>query len=225
MRILVLGEGPNDLGRFVGDGSLTHPGVLPVLIERLFLETTSSLPVEFAALPWKSRSLRAHAGSGLHKKLELAAALFGGKTSAIIGVVDRDGVNNISRAVQLNVGRETVLQRKLSCAVGLSIEMLEAILLADETALRTALGDPSIECQPDPEGLISRDEQSDKNPKGRLRRLIAQSPAGKRSSDFTAHYAEIARHARLNILEERCSAGFGPFAEQIREVAAALKSR
>jgi hypothetical protein len=225
MRILVLGEGPNDLGRFAGDGSLTHPGVLPILIERLFRETAPSLPMEFAALPWKSRSLRAHAGSGLHKKLELAAALFGGKISAIIGVVDRDGVKNKSRADQLRAGREMVLQHKLSCAVGLSIEMLEALLLADETALRTALDDPSIECQPDPESLVSRDERSDKNPKRLLQRLIAKTPAGKRSLDFTAHYAEIARHTRLNILEERCPAGFGRFAAQIREVAADLKSR
>jgi hypothetical protein len=103
--------------------------------------------------------------------------------------------------------------------------MLEAALLADETALRIAIGEPSIECQPDPESLVSRDEQSDKNPKGRLQRLILRTPVGAHSPDFTALYAEIARLARLSILEERCPTGFGQFAEQVREVAAVLNAR
>ena len=224
MRILVLGEGPNDLGRSNRSGLLTLPGDLPILIERLCREVEPSMAIDFKALPWKSGSLRAHSGSGLHKKLELAAALFGRQVDAIVAVVDRDGARNRSRAEQLGKGRESVRRQKLSCAVGLSVETLEATLLADETALRAALDDPSIECQPDPEKLVSRVEQSDANPKGRLQRLIAASPVGLHGQDFTAIYAEIARHARLAVLEERCPNGFGGFALQVREIAAAFKS-
>ncbi|HUY91724.1 MAG TPA: hypothetical protein VMV10_23480 [Pirellulales bacterium] len=221
MRILVLGEGPNDLGRFDRNGLLTLPGVLPIFTGRLCLEVESSLSLEFKVLPWRSRRLQAHTGSGLHKKLELAAVLFGGSTNAIVGVVDRDGERNRDRAEQLRLGREAVLQHGLPCAAGLSVETLEATLLADEIALRAALGDPSIVCQPDPESLVSRDEKSDKNPKGRLQRLIAGSPAG-RQEDFTSVYASIARHSRLAVLEERCPTGFGEFARQVREVARSL---
>ena len=223
MRILVLGEGPNDLGRIDRSGLLTHPGALPILIERLFHDDEPSGSIDFKALPWKSESVHPHRGSGLHRRLELAAARFGRDVDAIVAVVDRDGAKNRSRAEQLHKGRESVLRQKLSCAVGLSVEMLEATLLADETALRTALNDPSIECQPDPEKLVSRVEQSDGNPKGRLQRLIAASPVGLHGQDFTAIYAEIARHARLAVLEERCPNGFGEFALQVREIAAAFK--
>ena len=136
MRILVLGEGPNDLGRVDRDGLLTFPGVLPILIERLCLEFAPSLLLEFQVLPWKSGSLRPHKGSGFHKRLEIAAGRFAGKVDVIVGVVDRDGVKNRSRADQLRIGREAVLSHNFSCAVGLSVETLEATLLADETALR-----------------------------------------------------------------------------------------
>ena len=220
MRILVLGEGPNDLGRIDRSGLLTLPGALPILIERLCRDVEPSGSIDFNALPWKSGGLRAHSGSGLHKKLELAAATFGRDVDAIVAVVDRDGAKNRSRAEQLHKGRELVLRQKLSCAVGLSVEMLEATLLADETALRAALDDPLIECQPDPEKLVSRVEQHDGNPKGRLQRLISRSPAALHDRDFTAIYAEIARHARLAVLEARCPTGFGEFARQVRDMAA-----
>lgn len=222
MRILVLGEGPNDLGRFDRDGLLTLPGVLPIFIERLCLQFEPSLSLDFQVLPWKSGGIRPHQGSGFHKRLEIAAGRFIGKTHAIIGVVDRDGMKNRARADQLRAGREAVLRHNFPCAVGLSVETLEATLLADETALRAALGDSSIVCQPDPESLVSRDEQSDNNPKGRLQRLIARSPAGQRGQDFTAVYAEIGKHARLDVLEERCPTGFAAFAAQVREVARSL---
>lgn len=75
----------------------------------------------------------------------------------------------------------------------------------------------------DPESLTSRDEASDRNPKGRLQRLIAASPAGQESSGFTAHYAAIARHADMSILERRCPTGFRSFATSVRELALQLR--
>ena len=89
MRVLVLGEGPNDLGHIAFDGSLSHPGAIPVFVERLINEVAPALVIETSAMRW--RDLRAHRGTGFDRKLELAYGLFGRKVSGIVGVVDRDG--------------------------------------------------------------------------------------------------------------------------------------
>lgn len=218
MRILALGEGPNDLGHFAADGSLSHPGAVPILVERVVREIAPALNIQIVAMCWKD--LRAHRGTGFDRKLELAYGLYGRQVSGIVGVVDRDGEKNRSRQLQLNAGALFLAERDFSVAVGLNVETIEATLLADEVALRRALGDASIECQPDPESLVSRDERSDRNPKGRLRRLIAASPGG--STDYSIHYAEIATLADLAVLERRCQSGFRGFAASVREFARRL---
>ncbi len=85
---------------------------------------------------------------------------------AIIAVVDRDAKKYQDRIVELNEGRDFLLQNGELCAVGMAIEEIEAWLLADEKALRTVLGDNSIQRQSDLEMLPSRDDKSDKIPKG-----------------------------------------------------------
>lgn len=220
MRILVLGEGPNDLGHYGPDGSPAQLGAVPILVERLIRDTVPSLAIDFRVQPWKS--LRAHRGTGFDRKLRLAYSLYGRQFSAIVGMIDRDGERYRSKSGQLRSGQSALLESGFPCAAGLNVETLEATLLADETALRVALNDPSIICQPDPESLTSRDEASDKNPKGRLRRLIVRTPAGQESNDFSMHYAKIARNADLRILEARCGSGFGLFATEVRSLAKML---
>lgn len=199
------------------DGYLSQPGAIPVFVERLIKEIAPDLKIETTAMYW--RHLRAHRGTGFDRKLELAYGLYGRKVSGIVGVVDRDGAKNRSRAQQLNEGAQCLAAQGLAAAVGLSVETIEATLLADEVALRLALGDPSIECQTDPESLVSRDEASDRNPKARLRRLIVDSPAGVSSTDFSMHYAHIARLADLTTVERRCPSGFHGVAASVREFA------
>lgn len=220
MRILVLGEGPNDLGHFASDGSLLQPGAVPVFVERLINQMAPALAVEITAMFW--RNLWAHRGTGFDRKLELAYGLYGRKVTGIVGVVDRDGEKNRSRAQQLERGAKFLFEHGFPAAVGLSVETLEATLLADEVALRHALGSTSIDCQPDPESLTSRDETSNRNPKGRLRRLITESPNG--SNDYSMHYAEIARIADLAVLESRCPSGFREFAASVRQFAVHLSA-
>ncbi|HQU43758.1 MAG: hypothetical protein B7Z73_12430 [Planctomycetia bacterium 21-64-5] len=222
MRILVLGEGPNDLGHIAADGTLLQPGTIPILVERLIKDVAPGLVIELEAMFW--RDLRAHRGTGFDRKLELAYGLYGRRLSGIVGAVDRDGAKNRSRAQQLDAGAQALAELGFPVAVGLSVETIEATLLADEDALRHALGDDSIDCQPDPESLLSRDEASDRNSKGRLRRLILDSPAGANSNDFSMHYAEIARRGDLTLLERRCPSGFGVFARSVREFAQRLPS-
>ncbi len=141
----------------------------------------------------------------------------GRESDAIVAVVDRDGKGHKDRIEELNKGREEMGKAKKPCAVGVAIEMIEAWLLADEQALRTALGDRSIQRQPDPEKLASRDEKSDQNPKARLQRLMEQClRAEVPHIDFPRRYADIAQSAEIAILEARCSEGFHPFADQVR---------
>lgn len=221
MRILLLGEGPNDLGLTAADGTVLLPGVVTVFVERLFNEVAPEIDLELATMRWKD--VRGHRGTGFDRKLLHAFGVYSRTLSGIVGVADRDGSRNSSRAKQLLAGAQVLADQGFPTAVGLNVETLEATLLADEVALRTALEDPSIGCQLDPETLISRDEASNRNPKGRLQRLIAASPAGQQSGGFTAHYAAIARHADLSVLERRCPAGFRSFAASVRELALRLR--
>jgi hypothetical protein len=217
MRILVLGEGPNDLGRAAADGSLSQAGPIPIFVERLVEEVDPTRSVEIAIMPWKN--VRGHRGTGFDRKLLHAFGIYGRNIGGVVGVADRDGSHNWSRAKQLESGAKSLAEQGVLAAIGLNVEMLEATLLADEVALRTALRDPSIECQPDPESLTSRDETSDRNPKGRLQRLITASPADSLSSGFSEHYAAIARQCDLAVLERRCPSGFRGFAASVRELA------
>lgn len=213
MRILVLGEGPNDLGRVAADGTLEQKGVIPILVERILHETSPDLAIEFRVAQW--RHIKGHRGTGFDKKLQLASVLpFGRDADAIVGFVDRDGAKNQSRLDQLNLGRRILLDAGKSCAVGVGIEVLEAILLADEVALRGVLHDSSIQCQPAPETLFS----GERHAKTLLRKLIVNSPARSESRDWTLNYANIAKCVRLEILEVRCRYGFKPFAEQVRKL-------
>jgi Domain of unknown function (DUF4276) len=227
MRILILGEGPTDLGRIEADGTLQLEGVLPILVRKLIGEAPDKKPVELKAkilgkvrrFPDSSRRM-GRSQYGYANKLRATLGLKEGREAdAIVAVVDRDGKENKDKIVELNKGRNELRQENKTCAVGLAIETIEAWLLADENALRSALGAPAIQRQPDPETLAGHDNDSEQHPKGRLQRLIAQTQSHGIPCDFTAHYANIARNLATQVLEKRCSEGFRPFAFQVRELA------
>ena len=96
------------------------------------------------------------------------------------------------------------------------MKKIEAWLLADERALRTATGDNSIQRQPAPESLASRDKRSMNNAKYRLQQFISKA----RPADATLSkvYADIALAADLGTLAERCPKGFAPFADDVRRL-------
>ena len=75
----------------------------------------------------------------------LLALKEGREADAIVAVVDRDGERHAGKIDESNKGRDELRVNNKLCAVGIAIEMIEAWLLADEKALRGALGDPSIE--------------------------------------------------------------------------------
>ncbi len=227
MRILILGEGSSDLGRIEQDGTLQLEGPLPIFVRKLTAEAAKGAPVEFRAreirklrmFPESSRGIRPSQYGYARKLAALPGLREGREADAIVAVVDRDGKRHKDRIQELNKGRDELRNSNKPCAVGVAVEMIEAWLLADEEALRTALNDPSIQRQPDPETLASRNENSDQNPKGRLQRLMERSLGHELpQADFPGSYAEIAKNASLSTLEQRCSEGFQPFAGQVREL-------
>jgi len=228
MRVLILGEGPTDLGRTKADHTFELEGALPLLARKLIEQADVETDIDMHGLQWKQMPRRSLAGAcrmgrsmqGFANKLwGLLGLKEGREADAIVAVVDRDGKRHKDRIQELNKGRDELRKANKPCAVGVAIEMIEAWLLADEEALRTALNDPSIQRQPDPETLASRNENSEQNPKGRLQRLMERSLGGEiPQADFPACYAEIARNTSLSVLEQRCSEGFQPFAGQVREL-------
>jgi hypothetical protein len=228
MHILILGEGPTDLGRVQPDGTLEQEGPLPILVRKLLREVAPEIVLDLRAQPSSKRPRRfpesvrkmGRSRYGYANRLRGLLGLNEGRAAdAIVMVVDRDGQRHQDRIDDLNKGRRELKQESKPCAVGVAIEMIEAWLLADEKALRTALEDPGIQRQPDPESLTARDEASDAHAKGRLQRLMEQA-LGRTipKSDFPIHYAAIAEAAAIEVLRQRCSEGFQPFAEQVREL-------
>jgi hypothetical protein len=226
MKVLILGEGPTDLGRAEIDGTLQLEGALPILVRKLISDPSSETPIEIRGIEYKKLRLfggvsgKRRSSKGYVNKLRALIGLREGREAdAIVAVVDRDGERFNDRIDDLNDGREELSRAGKACAVGMTIEELEAWLLADEKALRIALEDESIQRQPDPEKLSARDEKNDRNPKGRLERLMVAALEGEiPQSDFPEHYAAIAREIDLAVLDQRCPEGFGPFAQQVREL-------
>lgn len=232
MRVLILGEGPTDLGRAGPDGTPLREGVLPILVRKLLEGVAPGMPVEVRVqaicrkprlFPKNSRRMGPSSHGYVNRLRALLGLREGREADAIVIVVDRDGERNADRIVELTKGREQLRQEHKPCAAGVAIEKIEAWLLADEKALCRALDDPTIQRQPDPEKLTAQETSSDHHPKGRLERLMVRAlkrdiPTGA----FPDHYADIATHLDLRVLEERCPQGFRSFAEQVRELPASI---
>src|SRR5262245_4218891 len=99
MRVLVLGEGPTDLGRISVDGTLELEGTLPILVRRLIVEEERALAIEIHVkelkhvrlLPGRSRKI-GPSQSGYANKLRVLLGLKEGREAdAVVAVVDRDG--------------------------------------------------------------------------------------------------------------------------------------
>lgn len=220
MRILVLGDGPTDLGRFAGDGACIEKGAVPQFVESILRLNGMNQPIEFRIAKWSQKRLFPRKGSGYQRKVLLAAASHDGKTSdAIIAVVDRDGAENNGRIKELNEARHKLAARSVKCAVGMAIETIEAWLLADDNALRVALRDNSIGRQTEPESLNSLRSNNDRNPKYVLRLLVDRSPDGPmQANDCPTVYARIANAADPAVIAKRCPKGFQPFVKQVADL-------
>lgn len=220
MRVLIVGEGKNDLG-YESKGKW-HDGPVPIFVKQL-LAAVPNLTCECKAwkdLPHhpttKARQVRGYGGFDGKMRGWMQFAHSGG-FNAVVAVADRDGYVQQRRLEKMIDGRdEASRELGIDGAVGLAIEKIEAWLLADEEALRKATGDKSIQRQRAPESLASPDKRCENNAKYRLQQLISNAhPA---DPTFSKVYADIASAADLVTLAERCPKGFAPFADDVRRL-------
>lgn len=217
MRVLVVGEGKNDVGYQAPEG--WRDGVLPELVRRLLRLGDED---EIGRRRWKDirqnplaprRPIR-----GFDRRTE--AWMYYAKThgfAAVILVADRDGRVEEQRIDRIRNGRDQArAELGIDAAVGVAVEMIEAWLLADEQALRQVTGNKSIPRQPDPETLASRTKDSPSNPKHRLRCLI--DDGDQLDETYTVVYARIAATANLDVVADLCAQGFKPFREDVERL-------
>lgn len=209
MRVLVVGEGPTEIGDAQEESEHADGyGFLPVIVRRLLGAQERD---EFRGLNVKDRRLRAHVIRGKSKKLSkvvVAASRLAHHDGfdAVVVVIDRDAKPNERRRQALEKGREAAAgDYDVSVAVGVAIEEIEAWMLADETAIAGALGVENVPQQRAPE--------KDKDPKRTLNELLeVQNTAGVSRRAFVQR---IAAQARIDELRRRCPKGFGMFADDV----------
>jgi hypothetical protein len=188
MRVLLISEGQHELG-----------GALATLVRRL-----NDRCKEIAWKDVRDPELRSRHGKGhgLFKKA-IRCLIYAQEHSfdAVALVVDQD--DEIERRRHLSDAQDyepVAIPR----ALGVAIRTFDAWMLADETALATALA-YTVQKQPDPETIH--------NPKDRCWQLLQASAAELTQADM---YAAVAEHARLDEIERRCPNGFATFARRVK---------
>lgn len=207
MRLRFIGEGPDDVGRE------ESAGIAQIFVRRLLEGALGEAPDTSS---WETgRFIRKHNGAGYPQKAFLAIkeAHREGFDGVII-LVDRDGKTvGGDRLAKLREGRQKAAQDvPMRAVVGVAIDTIEAWLLADEAAIRHAVGFP-VDRQPDPETLDGA-KGTPRHPKVLLESCVAKAKAsGLRSAEIKL---KIAERASLEVVEKRCPAGFKRFAEEVR---------
>ena len=225
MKILVVGEGPDEAGQ-VDDANA--PNALAILVLRL-LDGKSDWTVDrkyFTPSPGRHvhPDVR-NKGHGWVKKVKRHILDAGQEQfDAIFLVVDHDRDRKRAAAIRKGVDDlmdETAAAFACASVVGFAIETFDAWMLADRQALEKALKIDVGEL-PSPENLDGK-PGTDRHPKRRMKDLIARSHA---SVDHPWQlYPTLAKALDLGTLEKLCPKGFGVFAKDVRRVGRALHSR
>jgi len=203
MKIGVVSEGATEEGRIQLQDELrpieeSLMGALHILVGRIIKREGSSDP-EFIA-PIRTRRL---GKGGLMKDLGKILAAYEEEGIPIVAVVlDRAADNKtipdiVEAARKAGVGLRVV--------PGQAIEMFEAWLIADETALGAVLG-RDVPTGPDPESRPG----DDSDPASAKRWLDQAIGDATRENVFDVK-KEIAEKLDLDRLEDRCRHGFGRF--------------
>ncbi len=197
MKVLVVSEGPHELG----DDQLE--GALVILSARLMngsatfdREKVSSPRVRVHAQPGKG---------GRYEKRVLGWIRLAQREgyNAIILVIDQDGDRERERQFDRAQDDSRLL---LPRALGVAIKTFDAWMLADEQALSSVLG-TSIDLPPAPE--------SEGDPKSKCENL--RNDAHSRLS-LREMYSAIAKVTDVEKLASRCPNGFAPFARRVRSL-------
>ncbi len=192
MRTLIVSEGANEL-----------EGALPTLVDRL-----SSREIEPECLKVSDPRVRTHFRPGrdaryVKRALAWMRYALNEAFDALVLVIDQDGKRDREEQFSSAQSDRNLPVRR---ALGVAIRTFDAWMLADEQALTAALG-KTVHRQRQPERLA--------DPKAVC--IGLRDDAGS-SMGLTEMYRRVAVNADLHILQERCSKGFRPFAQHVREL-------
>lgn len=230
MRIMVFGEGSNELGkpdqwgRWLPAGDL---GALPRIVDRLM---NNPKDVKYAAEKFKKNIPHtaiktdeipedANIPTRIRHKLarKVRHAVLQAKAKgcrAVVILIDRDTEPDSERIALLKEGRGSLATYVgyPACAVGCAVETFDAWMIADGKAIGKAGGDSS-NSHPEPEKLRGKKETSRDHPKNRAAEIFGVNVKNIPSSK----YATVALHVDLELLEKACPKGFKPFADEVRD--------
>ena len=194
MKILLVSDGPHDLGPNFMDGALER------LTRKLLRRDAIFTAIKVSDPSVKTHRLKGK-GGGTEKRVRMwirRAQIDG--FDAIILVIDRDKeAERIQQVKNVQEDENVTFPR----ALGVAIVRFDAWMLADEQAIGKALG-----CQID----AQKAPESNRDPKSDLRSLQRQSEF---DSGLPQLYALIAQRARIDHLKHRCPKGFAPFAQRV----------
>ncbi len=205
MRILVISEGNNELGR---TGKDAVSGALIQLVKRVL---TPLLPLEkFQIEQRDNRSFgvvtKKDWGTGgadyQRKAMSWIRKAQNEQFDAIVIVVDQDDASDRRKGLDAAQADNRLL---LPRAIGLAVKSFDAWMLADERAISNAIG-RTVQRQKAPEDHNS--------PKNTMLGIVADSRA------MTDAYAKIADLANIETLCTRCPKGFKPFRDRLAKLAA-----
>jgi hypothetical protein len=209
LRILVLGDGPNEVAReWQLLLSAEELPALPRLVHRLLQEPGS---VSYGMGLFR-RSVHGRGKGDVWQRKTEAAVRFAQEHGfdAVVILVDRDRQSMAVKFAPLAAGREVADRLGgVPCAIGCAIETFDAWMIVDGKAVGGAGGDAS-RSHPGPEGLDG-DEGTGRHPKDRAIELFGRRDA------LTGAYAKVAGCVDLELLMRRCPKGFAPFAEEVRQ--------
>lgn len=202
MKILVVGEGPNDIGK---DESEPRQGTLQQIVTRI-LENPEGLEFERHRVVHLGPRRTSH---GFRDKLEFAFKEMSVRNcQALVFVVDSD--DDLKRIERLVRARDEIAADN-TIAVGTAIRKIEAWLLADEKAFALAFDCSTPNTSKSPEEIPE--------PKSVLREWLDEVDQW----DYSGAYAQIASQVRVGHLAKRCPKGFAPFVTEVRRLALGLE--
>jgi hypothetical protein len=209
--ILVLGDGPNEIGTEHDDPlPPARLPALPRLVHRLIGEPAHAC----YRMRFFVRTPPGHGqGDTFEKKTRAAIALARELHCAGIVILrDRDRARTTEKLLPLQRGRDGAALDGTNppCAVGLAIEAFDAWMIADGKAIAEATGRKTGRSHPNPESL-GGEENSGDHPKDWARNLFGGLDA------FAEAYPKVADSVRMGFLEKACPLGFAPFAEEVRQ--------
>lgn len=197
MKILVISEGPSELGASPDTSSLVQ------LTKRLI----SDDEIDFTCRRVSDPAVHIHRPRGKHADYERRAlgwVRFAERErfDALVFVIDQDGKSERQTGIE---NAQTHSHFSLPRAMGVAIRTYDAWFLADERALTSILGH-EIKRQKQPERL--------KAPKDVVQKLLSEQDG----SGAAKFYFELAGIVDLERLTERCPKGFAPFRSRVESL-------